>query len=474
MKALIKRYTLALAIAGLAAVTATAQTTNTGYYTQGYEFRHTLNPAFGNETFYVSIPALGNIGAKMQGNFGVEDVLFKNPNQGGKPTVTFMHPDISYEEAMKGINDKNKFRFDFDMSLISVGFKGLGGYNTVELNARANAGLYLPGDLFRMAKGLTNKTYSFDFGAQAMAYAELALGHSHQITKDLRVGGKLKFLLGIGMAQFEVEGMQADFRADQNTWVMRSGTVKAETYMKGLTFKNNAPGETFKDGSPDVHVDFGETDVDGGGSSGFGMAVDMGAEYNLGDVVKGLKVNAAIRDLGFISWSNKTVLQQQNQVFTFDGFKDIRVKDENPQGTKIGDKADQYEDQLSRFVNLQVGETGGSQAKWLAATMNIGAEYQMPFYDKLTAGLLLQHRFDGEYSWTEARLSANVAPLKVLSFSASGAINSFGGNFGLMASLHQSGFAFFIGSDHFIGKTTKQGVPLNSKSSVTMGMNISF
>ena len=454
-----------------AATAAMAQDLNTAYFTKGYQYRHDMNPAFGNDKFYISVPALGNINFKLQGNIGIEDVLFKNPNPGGKATVTFMHPDISYEQAMAGINDKNKTLIDLRVSILSLGFKAFGGYNTLEVNVRNNFGFYLPGDLFRMAKGLTNKTYNFDFGVRDMAYAEVALGHSRQVNDALRVGAKVKALIGGGYADLKVKGLEADFRADQNAWYMHTGELDANVYMKGLELKNNPPGETFKDGRPDVHVDFGETDFDGAGISGFGGAVDLGAEYQ---VMEGLKVSAAILDLGLINWKNGNQLVQQNSTFTFDGFNDVAVKDEGNEDNKFSNTSDKYSDQLSEFINVQVAEQGGSKSKMLAPTVNIGAEYEMPFYKKLTAGLLLQRHFNGDYSWSEARISANVAPLKLFSFSASGAINNFGGSFGWLASIHRTGLALFIGMDHVITKTTKQMVPLRTNASMNIGLNVSF
>jgi len=472
MKAIMKRYILVPVLFLLAANTAMAQELNSAYFTKGYLFRHNMNPAFDNEKFYVSMPALGNLNLKLQGNLGVEDVLFKNPTNTGKKTVTFMHPSISYEEAMKGINDKNKIQFDLRMTLLSVGFKGFKGYNTIEVNMRNRFGLNLPGSLFQMAKGVKNQLYNFDFGLRDQAYVEIALGHSHKINENLRVGAKAKVLLGVGMAELEMKGLQADFRADQNTWQMHSGNLKADVYMKGLQFKNNPPGETFKDGTPDVHVDFGETDVDSPGISGSGGAFDLGGEYR---VMDGLTVSASILDLGFINWSNRTGLKQQSQTFTFDGFKEVAVKDENkPEENIIDNQADDYSDQLSRFINLNAESDGGSQSKWLSPTINVAAEYEMPFYRKLTVGLLAQHHFDGDYSWSEARLSANVSPVKVFSFSATGAVNSFGGSFGWVAALHNSGLALFIGMDHVFTKTTKESVPLRSNANVNFGMNISF
>lgn len=63
------RHILAAAMIAVGG-TMTAQTLNSAYFTDEYTFRHTMNPAYGNEDNYVSVPALGNINVKMQGNYG--------------------------------------------------------------------------------------------------------------------------------------------------------------------------------------------------------------------------------------------------------------------------------------------------------------------------------------------------------------------------------------------------------------------
>lgn len=63
-----KKYMMVAALATLSCG-AMAQGLNTGYFIDGYTFRHNLNPAYGNDQNYVSIPALGNIQVRTQGNF---------------------------------------------------------------------------------------------------------------------------------------------------------------------------------------------------------------------------------------------------------------------------------------------------------------------------------------------------------------------------------------------------------------------
>jgi hypothetical protein len=144
-----------------------AQEMSSAYFTDDFMYRHDMNPAYGNDQGYAAIPVLGNLNVKLQGSFGVGDVLFKNPDygikKGAKKTTTFLHPDISYDEAMKGFDkDGNSLIFDMDIPIASVGFKALGGYNTVELKERTHFALSVPYSFFDFAKSMSNKDYSFD------------------------------------------------------------------------------------------------------------------------------------------------------------------------------------------------------------------------------------------------------------------------------------------------------------------------
>lgn len=91
----------------MAGGTAMAQTLNSAYFTDQFAFRHTMNPAYGNDQGYFTVPALGNVNVSMHGNFGYEDVIMKNPRYGtdsDKKMTTFMNPYISDSKALDGLH----------------------------------------------------------------------------------------------------------------------------------------------------------------------------------------------------------------------------------------------------------------------------------------------------------------------------------------------------------------------------------
>lgn len=64
-----KRIISIMTIAAAAAVPAmvSAQNTYSGYFLENYTYGYEMNPAFGNNSNYVSMPALGNLNLSMRG-----------------------------------------------------------------------------------------------------------------------------------------------------------------------------------------------------------------------------------------------------------------------------------------------------------------------------------------------------------------------------------------------------------------------
>lgn len=471
MKTSLKKYILAVALTASAG-TMMAQELNSAYFIDDFKYRHDMNAAFGNDQTYIAIPALGNLNVRLQGSLGVGDVLFKNPDfgikEGAKKTTTFMHPGISASDALSGIDkDGNNLIFDMDIPIVSVGFKSFGGYNTIELKDRSHIAVQLPYSLFDFAKNMSNKQYSFDdLGARGWNYVELGFGHSRQIMDNLRVGAKVKFLFGGAYVDLSMDDMQANLEGDK--WILR-GKAKAELNMKGAKFKSEQ--KDYK-GRTGYYNQVNGLDTDNLGLAGFGLGLDLGAVYEFKDFaldwLDGTKVSLALNDLGFISWNNSMVAESSGDPFEFTGFK---MKYENGSFENGGDNIG---DDLADFAHLEDKGEGSGKTTALAATMRLGVEYPLPVYDKVTFGLLGTHRFDGDYSWTEGRLSANYKPLTWLDGGINMAVTSFCTTMGWVLNVHPKGMNVFMGMDHMVGKTGASSVPLDSNVSFNFGLNVAF
>lgn len=442
------------------AFTATAQNTMSGYFLDNYTYRYQLNPAFGGEQNFVSMPGLGNLNVGMSGNLNLKDVLYNVNGQ----TVLFTNPNLSAEEVLSQFGDNNRIGSDIKINVISAGFKAFGGYNTVSLNARASVNARIPKSFIELTKeGLSNRTYDIEnLGARGLGYAELAFNHSRDIkqVEGLRVGMAMKFLVGI--ASMEASFHEAHLTLGQDAWV---GQANADIYA-------NIGGFQYEMDENDMNREYvSGANLDGDGSigpNGFGMAFDFGATYSWRD----FNFSLAILDLGWITFSD-------TQYATTGGLRTVNtdsyvfnVDDEAP--NSFSDEWDRFKDDLGGLYQLDNKGNVGSRSVSLGATLNVGVDYALPMYRKLRFGFLSTTRINGPYSWSEARFSANVAPVKCFSADVNFAVGSFGTSFGWLLNFSHTGFNMFLGMDHTLGKLAKQGVPLSSNASVNFGINFPF
>lgn len=466
----INKY-MALGLLSICSLHAMAQQLNSAYFTNDYKFRHTMNPAYGNEQNYVSMPGFGNVNVSLMGNFGYEDVIFDNPmfpSTSKDRLTTFMNPYISTADALKGFNSgDNKILGDVSITVLSAGFKGFGGYNTVELNARTSFGMSMPYELFEFAKNTGNRTYNIgNISANGQAFAELAFGHSRQINEKLRVGAKVKLLFGAGRGDVNIDNVKADLAADDK-WTV-SGHAKSEVSVKGFTYKTEE--KEYKEEGRGTYQYVNDVDVDGAGLGGFGLAFDLGGVYKINN---DFTVSAALLDLGFIKWSNNMVAVNGGEEFVFNGFHDVAVNEDRG-GSTLSMQGDKYSDQLADFANLQDKGDEGGRTTGIGATLNLGCEYTLPVYRKITFGVLSSTRFRGDYSWTEARVSANWTPLKWIDGGVNMAFGSYRNSFGWVLNFHPKGYNFYVGMDHTLGKVSKEFIPLNSNAAVSVGMSVAW
>ncbi len=413
-----------------------------------------MNPALGNERSFFATPVLGNMNVALRGNLHLRDVLFVRDGK----TVLFTNPNVSTADVMDGIGNQNKIGSDIKLDIMSVGFKAFGGYNTVSLNARANVNAMVPGSFFSLVKeGVQNSTYDIkDFRVRAESYAELALNHSRDINKNLRVGGTLKFLIGVGAADAYFN--EATLTLDENHWVARTN---AEIYasLGGFQYDRDIDGSTGKE-----YVSGGNFD-DGFKIQGFGMALDLGAQYKFNDFT----FSAALLDFGFIDWgkthyaSTNGTQEIDTDAYTFNIDGDA--------SNSFSDEWDLLTDDLGNLYQLSDNGTISSRTRMLAATLNLGAEYEFPLYRPLKFGLLNSTHFNAPFTWTQFRLSANVRPVKCFSASVNLGAGTYGCDFGWLLNYSTRGFNFFVGMDHTLGKLAKQGVPLSSNGSFNFGID---
>lgn len=457
------RYMAAALTMAAAILPTSAQELRTSYFMETSNYRHQMNPALLDSPYFGMF--FSNINVGMTGNIGAKQFIFDTNGlpgyTGNYRYTTFMDPNVDAKTFLNKLHDKNRFDLYLNYNIFSVGFKAWGGVNLLELNLRSNTNLTLPKGLFEFAKTAGEKEH-YEFGGLGMRtqnYMELALGHSRDINKQWRVGGKLKFLIGAAYADFTADNVTLDMTED--AWRIQSNAQMKASLLKSDVIHED-PSKNSADGRPRVK----ELDNFGFSLPGFGMALDLGVTYK---PIENLTLSAAITDLGFISWKNTHHASSQGD-YTFDGFNNIYIGSDKDQTEDIDDQFDQIGDDLEEMFSVyDDGTKTATQA--LAATLNVGAEYKLPAYDKLKFGFLYTSRIHGKYSWHQGMLNVGVRPVKWFECNVNGAVTSTGVTAGGMLSLKAPHFNFYIAADRFFSKMGKQGVPLNSSNgNITFGM----
>lgn len=452
-----KRY-IKSALAFLAfstALTASAQITYSGYFLDNYTYRFQMNPAFANEDNFVSMPALGNLNLGLRGSLHVSNVLYNVDGQ----TVLFTNPGVPVSAVNKFAN-VSKLAANEKFDIMSAGFKAFGGYNTISIGARANVNVGIPKAFFRLAKeGISNKTYDIhDLTMSANAFAQIALNHSREIIPGLRAGAALKFYIGGG--NLDARFNKARLTLGEDSW---NAVTNADIYasVNGFKFKTKYNDDTHRDYVSGADFNFK-------GLNGFGIGFDLGAEYQWND----FNFSLALLDLGFISWG-------KTQWASTDGDQSVKT---DAYTFNASDEADnsfknewnRLKDDLSYLYQLNEKKELSSHTTGIGATLNIGVEYELPVYRPLHFGFLSSTVINGRYSWSQARFSANVAPVPWVSATANFEASTFGCGFGWLLNFYTKGINLFVGMDHTMGKLAKQGVPLNSNASLNFGLNFPF
>lgn len=441
------------------AAIASAQYTNSGYFLDNYNYRYQLNPAFGNEKHFVSMPLLGNLNMALQGTLNLKDFVY---NVDGK-TVLFTNPAIS-NSFLGNLSDPSRLSTDMKIDIMSAGFKAFGGYNTITIGARMGVVGNVPRTFFDLAKnGVSNRTYDVsNMSFQAYGFGEVALNHSRDIKEipGLRVGAAIKFLLGL--ANIEANFNKADLTLASDKWFAETD---ADVYANIGGFQYET--DLRDDGTP--YVSGANMDGDGSiGINGFGMAFDLGASYQWKD----FNFSLAVLDLGWLSYYNTQHASTNGtrtistDAYTFNANEDEYNSFDNEMDVVTAD--------LDKLYQLDNNGNIGTRNVSLGATLNIGVDYALPVYRNLHFGLLSSSRLMKNNTWTEVRVSANVAPVKWFSADVNFVGGTYGCGFGWLLNFYHTGINFFLGMDRTIGALCKQGIPLNSNASFNMGINFPF
>ena len=462
-------YYITAALMLMPALMSAQQNLRSGYFLDGYIYKYKMNPAMAPERGFVAMPLLGSVGLGFETNIGLSTFLY--PTESGRLT-TFLSPRVTNETFLANISKSNKMNVNLDMGLIAFGFRTGKAYHTVDLSMRMDIGTNVPGDFFRFMKvgGAMGDT-SWDIsniGMRGAARLELAYGYSREIGEALRIGARAKLLLGIIRADIAMDKMTLEMNSTR--WAVEAHGNMHLSAPVSLKTKGQSGNST---SASDVNaIDWSAMDTDGLVEGlmnpSYGFAVDLGATYDFLDY---FTASLSVLDLGVMSWKNSMSAETPVTSWQFDGFEAM------DDAQKLSDQVTAMTEDMMGAFNFEMTESGVNKSSALAMTINAGIEARMPFYERLSFGFLYTQRIEGAYSWSEGRISANLAPVNVLSLSTNYAFSHFGHSWGGAINLHLPGFGLFAGLDSFtpLLNVTPQYLPVGPiNTNLVVGLNFTF
>ena len=262
-----------------------AQSRNS-YFMEGSYFRNDMNPALAPTRGYIALPAMSGLGINMSQNFlSVDNLFYQRDGQ----VVTAFHESVSADEFLSKLPSQGKFALDTKVNVLGLGFYAKRMFWTFGVNTNISADMAMSMDAFKALKTLGNGTYDLgDTALEANAYMDAYLGTSFRVHKNVNIGIKAKFLVGLATAEAQFNELKANVTPDAVNGVI-NGTFRAN----GM-FIDNRTDEFM---SADYNYILNNI-------NNFGAALDLGVEVRL--LEDHLKLSAAITDLGFIKWTTGT------------------------------------------------------------------------------------------------------------------------------------------------------------------------
>ena len=417
----------ALILFALVAPSARSQELETGYFLGGNPYAFRMNPAFQSERNIFSI-ALGGTGLEAWSNLGISSLFY--PGDNGF-LYTFMNDRVSPAEFQRKIGRNNRLDLDARVNLLTLGFWADRRFYTIDLNVRGLNAVSAPSDLFSFLKEGSQGGNSFDFsgtGIRAKEFVELAFGWSKNYNNVFNVGFRVKALVGAAEAEVLAESMRLSMASDR--WEIQARSV-LNASSPSLVYRRE--GDDLDVGS----IEFGGSKI---GPAGYGAAVDLGASWN---VLPNLTLSAAVLDLGPMRWNREVQGVSPETSYTWAPSDQEGGSDDTWEA-----EMDEASAALSGIFRFKDHSGSGGRFEMLPFRVNLGAEYRMPFYERLSVGLLYQGRGGAAFSRHTGRFSLNWNPLSFLSMSTGTTLSKMGQNFGFALNLHPAGINLLVGCDY--------------------------
>lgn len=334
---------------------------------------------------------VNNVDLGANSSLGLDSFLFDN---GSGKIVTGYNNAIPSDRFLQGLEQDNRFNAVENFSLMSCGFWTKNDFfHNIEINFRGYEDMAIPKDLFALMK-VGDRAEPYDLAGlqvSTQAYLELAYGLSKTIGDKFSVGGRVKLLTGILNLSAQSGHTRILLNGQGNIPDMNLGFSGAAFTQQGLK------------------------------PAGLGAAVDLGLTFK---PVNGLTLGLSVIDLGAVRWGYNL----SGKVTDLTG---------NPK------------------IETNTTDNVTPSTEMLPVTINAGARYRMPFYERLSVGLAGSYRTGRQNPYAEVRVGGCVTPLDWISLSGNYGLTSCGNSFGVGMNLNLAFFHIHLGVESYSGRAAR-------------------
>lgn len=309
---------------------------------------------------------------------------------------------IDVSSALDKMEDFNTIREDLDIHTIGVGLRfgplSFTFSHALRFSAFLDYPKTLPELIWEGNSQFVGQEVSFGPDMQILGYHEYALGAAVNLLSNVVVGGRVKYLNGVG----DISTERTDLRlyTDEDIYQL---TLNAD-------FLLNSTGNVNYDGFTDLdfNFNFGSFGNDANSSGNSGLAFDLGANVKLGK----LDLAASVLDIGKINWKQNVVNYGLNGSFEYAGL-DV-AQDLLNDTTSFNSTLDTLR------ASYNVTETANEYSTDLPMRIYLSATYALN--DKITLGGLFYNEQFRDQSYSAIAVSANA---QILPFLRLGAIYAY-------------------------------------------------
>jgi hypothetical protein len=371
-----------LLLAGLPFTRPAAQVVHSLWHADHVGYR--LPGTVPEEGFVLSLPSYG-MGVYNSG-FSYNDLVVSSTNNVYRFDV---------EGVLAKLKDENTLAIGGGLQTIGVGWKMKNLFFEVGHQVRFENFLFYPRDLFGVFfqgnAPYIGQTANLGLKVQSFNYSEIYAGAALQLEK-ISLGARLKYLNGAVAAQTERS------RLDLYT----SDDVYQLTLNSDYLLYTSPELDILKGEDTDLQIGLGDYSLRKMLSRNMGLALDLGASVMLGEK---FRIDAAVIDLGRITWKDDVIGYQSNKTVQYDGFQFSSLFSDD--SLSLVGALDTLEELLA-FEEVE-GRNFTTQLPWY---FQVGGRYTLTDWVNVSAMYFGQQRAGNMYSGIS--LGANFSLARVI------------------------------------------------------------